>query len=453
MLAGCAVGPDYKRPAMPVPAAFKEGGAWQVAQPNDASVRGKWWAIFGDATLDGLMEQVSTANQNLQVAEARYRQARALAEGARANFFPTVGLNASSKRTGTEQGTTTSHNVNAALSWEADIWGKLRRQAEANDSSSAASAADLEATRLSLQADLASSYFQLRVTDYQKQLLDETVAAFEKSMQLTRNRYTAGVAGKVDVVQAETQLLSAKAQQIDLGSTRAQLEHAIAVLVGKAPADFSIARIQWNPTLPEVPAALPSSLLERRADVAAAERRAISANAQIGVAKAAWFPSLTFSANDGYTSSTLAKWISAPNRVWSMGPALAETLIDFGKRGSVSDQAVASYDQAAATYRQAVLQAFQDVEDNLADLRILAEEAKVQDDAVRVARESVTLTTNQYKAGTVNYLSVVTVQTAQFNNERTSASLLGRRLLATVGLIKALGGGWQPGTTAEDRGR
>ncbi len=257
-----------------------------------------------------------------------------------------------------------------------------------------------------------------------------------------------GVAGKVDVVQAETQLLSAQAQKLDLDATRASLEHAIAVLVGKAPANFSIARTAWTPTLPNLPVELPSALLERRADVAAAERRAMAANAQIGVAQSAWFPSLTLSASDGYTSSTLSKWISAPNRVWSAGPALAETILDFGKRSAVTEQAVASYDQAAATYRQAVLQAFQDVEDNLSNLHFLALEAKVQEEAVRAARESVTLTLNQYKAGTVNYLSVVTVQTAQFNNERTLATLVGRRLQATVGLIKALGGGWQASESA-----
>ncbi len=455
-LAACSVGPDYKRPELTVPAAYKEAGDWQVAQPNDASVRGNWWAIFADPALDDLMAQVSISNQNLALAEARYRQAKGLSDAARANFFPTISLNASSKRAANGGGAAasqgliaspsvqTSHSVSAGISWEADIWGKLRRQAESNDWSALASAADLEAARLSTQAELAADYFQLRVSDSQKQLFEETVAAFDKSLQLTRNRYAAGVAGKVDVVQAETQLLSAQAQMLDLDATRATLEHAIAVLVGKAPANFAIARAPaWAPKLPSLPVGLPSALLERRADVAAAERRAMAANAQIGVAQSAWFPSLTFSASDGYTSSTLAKWISAPNRAWSAGPALAETIFDFGKRGAVTEQAVASYDQAAATYKQAVLQAFQDVEDNLSNLHFLAQEAKVQEEAVRAARESVTLTINQYKAGTVNYLSVVTVQTAQFNNERTLASLAGRRLQATVGLVKALGGGWQ----------
>ena len=457
LLASCAVGPDYQRPAVQTPAGFKETADWKIAEPRDELVRGSWWKIFGDRELDALIEQVNVSNQSLKVSEARYRQAQALTQSARASYLPTISASASSTRSraaaARSQGNNdiaTSHNLTVNAGWELDVWGRIRRTVESNNTSAQASAADLESARLSLQSELATSYFQLRVTDAQKQLFDDTITAYQKSLELTKNRYAVGVAGKVDVVQAETQLLSAQAQAIDLGVQRAQLEHAIAVLIGKAPADFSLrsvesnagASVDWKVILPAFPVGLPSTLLERRPDIAAAERRAASANAQIGVAKAAYFPTLSLSASGGFSSSTLANWISAPNRFWSLGPSLAETLFDFGKRAALSDQAIAVYDQNVATYRLTVLGAFQDVEDNVATLRILEAEAVVQTEAVRAARESVTLTINQYKAGTISYLSVVTVQTALLSNERTSVGLLGRRLSATVGLIRALGGGW-----------
>ncbi len=457
LLASCAIGPDYKRPDAQAPAAYKEMADWKPATPKDELSRGKWWSVFGDTELDALIEQVSVSNQSLKASEARYRQAQALTQSARASYFPTVSANASSTRSRAASARSagsndvaTNHNLSLSAGWELDVWGRIRRTVESNDASAQASAADLEAARLSLQSELANSYFQLRVNDAQKQLFADTITAYEKSLELTRNRYAVGVAGKVDIVQAETQLLSAQAQSIDLGVQRAQLEHAIAVLIGKAPADFTVrniessggASVDWKVAMPVVPVGLPSTLLERRPDIAAAERRAASANAQIGVAKAAYFPTLSLSASGGFASPTLSNWISAPNRFWSLGPSLAETLFDFGKRGALSDQAVAAYDQNVATYRETVLEAFQDVEDNVAALRILEAEAKVQAEAVRAARESVTLTINQYKAGTVSYLSVVTVQTALLSNERTSVGLLGRRLSATVGLIRALGGGW-----------
>ena len=457
LLGGCAVGPDYKRPDMPAPVAYKETAGWKIAEPRDELVRGKWWKMFGDSTLDGLLEQVNVSNQSLRVSEARFRQAQALTQSARVGYYPTVSANASSTRSRASASrspggndVSTNHNLNLSTGWEIDVWGRIRRTVEANDASAQASAADLEAARLSLQSELANNYFQLRVNDAQKQLFADTITAYEKSLELTKNRYAVGVAGKVDVVQAETQLLSAQAQSIDLGVQRAQLEHAIAVLLGKPPTDFSFASIEtsggpsvdWKVAMPAFPVGLPSTLLERRPDIAAAERRAAAANAQIGVAKAAYFPTLSLSGSVGFASPTLANWISAPNRAWSLGPSLAETLLDFGKRGALTDQAIAAYDQTVATYRQTVLGAFQDVEDNVAALRILEQEAKVQAEAVRAARESVALTLNQYKAGTISYLSVVTVQTAQLSNERTSVGLLGRRLSATVGLIRALGGGW-----------
>jgi NodT family efflux transporter outer membrane factor (OMF) lipoprotein len=466
LLASCAVGPDYQRPEAATQATFKEAGNWKIATPNDETNRGKWWEAFGDRELNALVEQVDINNQNLKVAEAKYRQAQALGASARSSFFPTVSASASGTRSKSASGRTssntssgaasgasssisTSHNLSASFSWEFDLWGRIRRQVESNDASIQASAADLESARLSAQSELASNYFQLRVSDAQKQLLNDTVAAYAKSLELTKNRYNVGVAGRVDVAQAETQLKSAEAQALDLGVQRAQLEHAIALLIGKAPGNFTLAESKWNVAVPSIPLALPASLLERRPDIASAERRAAAANAQIGVAKAAYYPTLSLTGNGGYSSSTLSDWISAPNRFWSLGPSLATTILDFGKRGAASDQAIAVYDQNVATYRQTVLQAFQDVEDNLAALRILEAEAKVQDEAVRAARESVALTLNQYKAGTVSYLNVVSVQTAQLANERSAMTLMGRQLTASVALIKALGGGWNNNIAAK----
>jgi NodT family efflux transporter outer membrane factor (OMF) lipoprotein len=456
LASGCAMGPDYVRPGMETPASYKEIGDWKMAEPNDHAVRGAWWLVFSDPDLNALIEQVEVSNQNLKVAEARYRQAAALTQSSRAALLPTISTNASSTRSraaargGPVQDIGTNHTASVGASWEIDLWGRIRRQLESSNASAEASAADLESARLSLQSALAVNYFQLRVSDAQKQMFEETVAAYERSLELTRNRYNVGVAAKADVVQAEAQLKSTVAQAIDLGVQRAQLEHAIAVLVGKSPSSFSLAEKRLNVVMPKIPLGLPSELLERRPDIAAAERRAAAANAQIGVATAAYFPSLSLSGSEGYSSSTLSKWLSAPNRFWSLGPSAALTLLDFGRRGAATDQAAAGYDQAVAAYRQAVLDGMQEVEDNLATLRILEREAVVQDEAVRAARESVLLTTNQYKAGTVSYLSVVTVQASLLANERTQVSLLGRRLSASVGLIQALGGGWVAGARSGD---
>jgi len=450
-LAGCAVGPDYRRPEVQVSAAYKEAAGWKVAEPQDESSRGNWWEIFGDPQLSALIESIDISNQNVLLAEARFRQAQALAAQSRAALFPTLDANASITRsrspTGLIGGTTAGRiidNRSVALnsSWEIDLWGRLRRALQSSAANAQASAADLAAARLSAQAELASNYFQLRVLDAQKQLLDDTVTAFDRSLELTRNRYAAGVAAKVDVVQAETQLKSTLAQAIDTGVQRAQLEHAIAILIGRPPSEFSIAPVPLAVTMPRVPLGLPSELLERRPDVAAAERRAAAANAQIGVAKAAYFPSLTLSAGGGFRSANATDLFTAPSRFWSIGPALAQSIFDAGLRSAQTEQAIAAYDATVAQYRQAVLAGFQEVEDNLAALRILEEEAKVQEDAVRAARESVVLTTNQYKAGIVSYINVVTVQTTQLSNERTAVGILGRRLVAAATLVKALGGGW-----------
>ena len=458
-LAGCAVGPDYKRPEVQVASAYKEAGEWKPAQPQDDLDRGKWWGIFGDPQLDALLKQVEISNQNVLVAEAQFRRAQAVVTASRAAYFPTLDADASIVRsrspTGVIGGTTagrilTNRSASLSTGWEADLWGRLRRTVESGEASAQASAADLAAARLSAQAELASDYFQLRILDAQKQLLDDTVTAFQKSLDLTKNRYDAGVAAKVDLVQAEAQLKSTLAQAIDTGVQRAQLEHAIAILIGKAPAEFSIAPVPLAVAMPRVPMGLPSELLERRPDVAAAERRVAAANAQIGVAKAAYFPSLTLSASYGSRSADASQWFTVPSRFWSIGPALAQSIFDAGLRRAQTDQAIAGYDATVAEYRQAVLAGFQEVEDNLAALRILGEEAEVQEGAVRAARESVLLTTNQYKAGIVSYINVVTVQTTQLGNERTAMGILGRRLVAAVTLVKALGGGWNVAEIAAD---
>ncbi len=450
LLASCAVGPDYKRPDAPTSTAFKEQGDWKTAAPNDQSPRGKWWEVFQDKLLNDLMEQIDVSNQTLKASEAKYRQALALTDGTRAGLFPTLSVSESSTRSRTSQSRSVtgqnavanSHSLTGSASWEIDLWGSIRRQIEVNDTSAQASQSDLESARLSLQTQLATNYFQLRVTDAQKKMYDETITAYDRSLTLTRNRYNQGIAGKVDVVQAETQLKSAQAQAIDLGAQRAQVEHAIAVLIGKPPSAFSLPTTVWNGVLPKFPVGLPSTLLERRPDIAAAERRAASANAQIGVARAAFFPALNLTGSDGYSSPLWQRLVSSPNQLWSLGASLSLSVIDFGRRSATSNQAIAGYDQAVANYRATVLGAFQDVEDNLASLRVLEAEAKVQDEAVRAARESVDLTTNQYKAGIVSYLNVVTVQTSLLTNERTSVGLLGRQLASTIGLIKALGGAW-----------
>jgi NodT family efflux transporter outer membrane factor (OMF) lipoprotein len=445
LLASCAVGPAYEKPKAEAPPAYKEAGDWAKAKPADTAPKGKWWEAFGDPVLNGLMEQVSVSNQSLKASEARYRQASAAVQAARAQLFPTVGASAGATRSRSNAAGDTGRRYNVSLnaSWEADLWGRVRRLVEANRAEAEASAADLENARLSLQAELATDYFQLRATDAQIVLFQDSVKAFETSYTLTQNRYRAGVAAKADVVQAETQLKSTQAQAIDLRATRAQLEHAIAVLIGKAPAQFSITPANVDTHIPEIPPGIPSTLLERRPDIGAAERRMAAANAQIGVAEAAYFPTLDLTASGGFAGSALANLISVPNRVWSLGFAAAATILDFGARGAQVESARAAYDESVANYRQAVLQAFQDVEDDLAALHWLSEEAAVQQEAARAARESVALTLNQYKAGTVSYLDVVQVQTTQLSEERSTVSILERRLAAAVALIRSLGGSWE----------
>uniref|UniRef100_UPI0039F0B13D efflux transporter outer membrane subunit n=1 Tax=Bordetella sputigena TaxID=1416810 RepID=UPI0039F0B13D len=454
-LGACAVGPDYVRPAVDVGTQFKEGKddtpGWTPAQPNELADRGAWWRVYQDPVLDDLMRQLDTANLDIAQAEANYRQAQALVRGARSAFFPTVGAGAGVTRSGGGgtgasgsggSAVGNSYSLTGTVSWEADIWGSVRRSVEASRAGAQASAADLAAARLSAQSTLAQNYFQLRVLDEQERLLRETVATNEKSLQLTVNRYNAGVAAKSDVAVARTQLESTRAQWVDLEWQRGQFEHAIAVLVGQPPSKLSLARTPFTQKVPAIPVGLPSQLLERRPDVAGAERRTAQANAQIGVAQAAWFPDLTLSADGGFRSGQFAQWLTAPARFWSIGPALAQTLFDGGLRASQVESAQAAYDAQAAAYRQVVLGALREVEDTMIQLRVYDREQQVQRRALEAARESLQLTRNQYQQGLVDYLSVAVLENTALNSERDAISLIGNRLVASVQLIAALGGGW-----------
>ena len=462
--AGCSVGPNYVRPPAETPSAYKElagNGEWKPAQPSDGSVRGPWWEVFGDPTLNSLEAQVSISNQNVLVAEAQFRQARALVLAARSQFFPTATIGAGYTRSrlsgtlassiGPPQGASNDFILPLDVSWDIDVWGRIRRNVEGNRANAQASAGDLEASRLLFQSELAQDYYLLRTLDAQRALLDAAIAAYQTSLRLTRNRYAGGVASAADVAQAETQLKTTQAQATDLGVQRAQLEHAIAILIGRPPATFGIAGAALPTTPPAVPVGVPSELLERRPDVAAAERRVAAANAQIGVAVAAYYPTVTLSATAGFESGSIAKWFMWPSRFFSVGPAITETVFDGGLRSAQTAEARAAYDASVAGYRQTVLGAFQDVEDNLAALRILETEAREQDEAVRAAERSLALTTNQYRAGIVSYLNVVIAQTAALTSEQTAVGITGRRLNASVLLIKALGGGWSVDQLPTDR--
>ncbi len=475
--AGCAVGPDYVKPPAATPEAYKENADWKVAQPRDELPKGAWWEIYNDRQLNELVRQVDITNQNIATAEANFRQALALVRVARAAYFPTViggpswsrfkrsenlGGGARGTTSGGASGTSGTSGVGGGFggsgttgptlsdyllsfdgTWEPDIWGKVRRSVESSKASAEASAATLEGVRLSAQALLAQSYFQLRALDEQKRLLDAIAQAFQTILDRTKNRYASGVASRNDIALAETQLKNTQAQAVDLGVQRAQLEHAIATLIGKPASVFSIPPAKVPLTIPAIPAGVPTELLERRPDIAAAERNMASANAQIGVALAAYYPNITLTATGGFEASTATQWFLWPSRFWSLGAAAAQTIFDGGLRSGQVAAARAAYDSTVAAYRQTVLTAFQEVEDNLAALRILEQEARVQDEAVKAARLSVTLSTNQYQAGTISTLDLLVVVTNARNNERTAVTILGNRLTASVLLIKALGGGWK----------
>ena len=458
VLGGCAVGPDYQRPAFEAPQQFRHAEGWKGAAPADEAERGAWWQLYGDEELNALVEQLNLDNQNLAASESQYRQARALVRSARASFYPNLGISAGAGRSGSgsnvagQNAINQNYDLGLNLAWELDIWGKLRRNLEASDAEFQASAAELAALRLSLQGELVRNYLQLRVLDEQSRLLERTVQAYQRSLKLTENQYNAGIAPRSDVTQAITQLRGTEAQLVDLQWQRAQLEHAIAVLIGKAPAKLAIvARTGW-PALPQVPPAVPSELLERRPDVAAAERRVMAANARIGVARAAWFPSLSLSAGGGYRGASFADWIELPNRYWSVGPQLALTLFDGGARSADNERVVAAYDGTVANYRQTVLIGFREVEDALIQLQVLEREAVIQQQALEAAQETQRLVENQYKAGMLDYLNVASAQATALSSERTRLTLEGNRLLASVQLITALGGGWEPAAPSDETG-
>ena len=451
-VAACAVGPDYRRPDVPAPAAFKE--AWQPAAPGDQLPRGPWWHAYGDPVLDQLEGAAERSNQTIAAADAQYRSALAAVGGARAALFPTVAIAAGTTRSASGSGslsvgnglvtpggaTYTTDRVTASLSWELDLWGRLRRGLEVSRTAAQASAGDLAAAQLSVAATLAQDYVQLRALDTERELFARTIVAYRRTLEITRNRYAAGVAPRTDVTEAETQLGNAEAQDADLAVQRAALEHAIATLTGQSPTEFTLAPVTSLPALPPVPVVLPATLLERRPDVAAAERRVASANAAVGVAVGAWFPALSLSGTGGYQASAWQNLISLPNRFWSLGPTLAATLFDAGARSAQSAGARADYDRAVATYRQTVLTALADAEDSLAALRGLADEEAADNRAAVAARETLRLTENQYRAGTVSYLNVVIVQSAAFSADRALIDVQSRRLLAHIGLLKAMGG-------------
>ena len=452
-LSGCMVGPNYVRPTAQVPPAYKETKGWKPAEPKDAIIRGPWWEVFNDPQLNALEAEVNISNQNIVVAEAEYRQSREMVQAARAALFPIITADTSYTRQRNSKNAPFSvppvkafsdYLLTGDTSWELDLWGALRRGVASARASAQASAANFEVIRLSSQAQLAQDYFQLRGLDAQKQLLDATVAIYEKFLMLTNNRYKSGVASKADVLQAETQLKTTQAQEIDIGVQRAQLEHAIALLAGKPASVFSIAVSEFNATPPDIPLSLPSELLERRPDIAQAERQAAAANEQIGIALSAYYPTVTLTASGGLEAANFAKWLAWPSNFWSLGPVTAsETIYDAGLRAAQTGEARAVYDASIATYRQTVLTAFQETEDSLAALRILKEEAEVQEEAVDVAQQSANITKNQYKAGTATALEVIITQAIALNSQVSLVNISSRRMVASVMLIQALGGGWQ----------
>jgi NodT family efflux transporter outer membrane factor (OMF) lipoprotein len=469
----CMVGPNYKRPAAAAPPAFKEAPppdfkeaeaqGWKQAQPGDAYLKGKWWEIYQDPALNALEEQVAVSNQNVQQAEALYRQAKAAVRVARAGLFPTL---STSPAVSFSQAGATSNNVNVSgpnssgtvaasssgvrqfytlpfnASWEPDLWGSIRRGINGAADNAQAVAADVENAKLLFQAELAEDYFQLQAIDADADLLRRTEASYKDYLDLTHNRFAGGIASDLDVAQAESQLFGTQSALIDTGVQRAQLEHAIAILIGKPPVEVNVALNPLTALPPPVPIGVPSQLLERRPDVAGAERRVAAANEQIGIAMAAFYPNLTLSGSGGLQNSSLAKWFTWPSHFWSVGPQLAETLFDGGRRRAIVAEERGAYDATVATYRQTVLTALQQVEDNLAALRILEIEAAKTSDTISSANRALSVSTDQYKAGVQSYLAVITAQATLLNAERAQVSLLGRRLTASVLLIEALGGGW-----------
>ena len=458
LLAGCTVGPKYTRPAVPVapafseqpPRAFTESAGWKQAQPADTALREDWWQLFGNSELDALEEQIDLSNQTLKAAEARFREARALIQLNRSALFPSISTapSVSTNRlsqnapTGTVHGDYGNYLLPIDVNYELDAWGRVRRSIAAAREETQASAADLETVRLSLHAELAIDYFEMASLDAQKRILDETLVAYQKALELTQNRFDGGLSSRAEVAQARTQLETARAQDIGVGVERANFEHAIATLAGRTPESLALEEVPLRITPPVIPVGIPSQVLERRPDIAAAERRAAQANEQIGIARAAFFPTLLLTATGGFQGNTLVNWLTWPSRLWAVGPSVAETIFDAGRRRAASESAAAAYDEAVANYRQAALTAFQQVEDNLATLRILEQQQQAQRIAVAAAAQSLELSLNRYKGGLVTYLEVITAQSIALQNQFTEVDILRRRMDASVLLIKALGGGW-----------
>ena len=452
-VSGCAVGPDYQRPSTPDISAFKEAEGWVPAAPADALERGPWWSLFGDPVLDQLAARVEVSNQNVAAAVGAYAQARALVREQRASLFPSVTLNSGANRSHSSSGssavsssggrTGNSFSASIGASWEPDVWGRLGRTVDGASASAQASAADLASARLSAQGELAVNYLTLRQVDAQKALLATTLAGFQRTLEITQNRYAAGIAAKTDVLQSQTQLASAQADDAGLVRQRAQLEHAIAVLVGEAPGNFSVTPAAWNPQVPEVPAGVPSTLLQRRPDIAAAERRVAVANEQIGITRAAYYPSLPLGASYGFGASRLADLFSASSSVWSLGLSAAQTLFNAGATTARVEGSEAAHAQAVARYRQTVLTAFQGVEDQLAATRVLLTQQDLRRQASEAADQVEQQVLNRYQSGQVSYTEVITAQATALSARRALVQAMADRQTTAVALIQSLGGGWQ----------
>ena len=458
LLGSCTVGPKYTKATIPTapsyseqpPANFKEVQGWNTGKPGDSQLRGNWWEIYGDADLNALEAQVAASNQSLKVSEANFVQARAQIQYNRSSLYPTVGVQPNIGRERISANNPTGirgydyglFQAPISVSYDVDLWGRVRRSIAAARDQFQVSAADLQNVRLELQTEMAVDYFEIRGLDAQKVILDNNVTGYQKALQLTQNRFVGGVASKAEVAYAQTQLSQTEAQDLDISVARTQYTHAIAMLTGRNPEGFEMPVEPLTQEPPAIPTGVPSQLLERRPDIAAAERQMASANEQIGIARAAFFPDLVISATGGFQSGSIVNWLTWPSRYWAIGPQMAETIFDAGRRRAQLQTAQAGYESTVANYRQAALTAFQEVEDNLAALRILEGEQGKQHDATQAAQLSVTLTLNRYKGGLITYLDVVTAQTIALNNEQAELSILRRRMGASVQLIRALGGGW-----------
>ena len=449
--AACAVGPKYKAPAVPAPPAYKEVGDWKTAQPSDQNLGGNWWEIFHDPQLNVLEQQIDVSNQNLKAAVAQYQEARAALRYARADYYPTVTTNPSAARQRYSANrplslgngkTFNDFVVPIDFSYQVNAWGRVSKNVESFREQAQASAADLAVINLTMHADLAIDYFAARTLDAEEKLLRNTVVQYQQALQLNEDRYQGGLASEVEVEQARTILETTRAQLVDVGVARAQYEHAAAVLTGKPPADFSLPPLPLTTPPPPIPVGVPSELLERRPDIAASERRVASANAQVGLAKTAYYPLVNIVGSGGFESGTITTLMQGPSALWSVGAAAAATIFDGGRRHALNDEAKATYDSSVASYRQTVLGAFQEVEDNLAALRVLENEAGVQATAVQSAQRSLDLSNTRYEGGVTSYLEVITAQNAALSDEVTAVNILGRRMASAVLLVEALGGGW-----------